>query len=381
MRVYAAEAWVSLALRFAKDNEHIVDMLEKVATDPVPQVRLQIAQNLQVICIAAPDRMWTIAERIAKTEENVGVLASFLGRSLHRFCHSNPERCEAIIETVQNRLSDNSIGAEEGTEHICEALGSLSAQLWVGQGRSSAWDWLVYWSEDTETNNGILYQFLSSLREALFFRYKGLAEPEDFAMCDRAQKSFVLILEKALVESTKHFADATNAELTEDVREAAGKKYQNAEKITHHAMSQLYFGSGAFKSNDKELPGLPNQQSMKQFLTDYSEALSLLENSREPATHHHLIQIYEFLVPGDPVAVFDAVHSILLGPASRDGYQFESLGNDAVVRIVKRYIAENRSIFEDRETQRKLLSILQLFSDVGWPEALKLIYELPDLLR
>ena len=48
---------------------------------------------------------------------------------------------------------------------------------------------------------------------------------------------------------------------------------------------------------------------------------------------------------------------------------------------MKRYIADHRGIFEDPKRRAMLVEILQLFSEVGWTDALRLLYDLPDLLR
>jgi hypothetical protein len=120
---------------------------------------------------------------------------------------------------------------------------------------------------------------------------------------------------------------------------------------------------------------------MARFISDYAGILAMLANSREPATLHHLIELYEFLMPGDPVTVFEAIHGILLGRGEEQGYHYESLGDTAVVRIVQCYLADYRAIFEDEGRRARLVAILQLFSKVGWPDALKLLYDLPDLLR
>jgi hypothetical protein len=117
------------------------------------------------------------------------------------------------------------------------------------------------------------------------------------------------------------------------------------------------------------------------FLTDYADILALLAAAREPSTLHHLIELYAFLIPGDPIAVFEAIHAILLGPGEEEGYHHETLAHSAVVKIIRRYIADHRAIFEDEGRRSRLVAILQLFSDVGWTEALRLLYDLPDLLR
>jgi hypothetical protein len=164
-------------------------------------------------------------------------------------------------------------------------------------------------------------------------------------------------------------------------REAAGKAYQTVESVTHCAMNQIYFGSGANANDQHPALGLPDHPAMTRFLSDYAACLDLFAASGNPATIHHLIELYEYLIPGDPAGVFDAIYAVLLGPAAREGYHHESLGNSVVVRIIERYLADYRSILEDEARQARLVAILQLFSDVGWSDALKLLYDLPDLLR
>lgn len=78
--------------------------------------------------------------------------------------------------------------------------------------------------------------------------------------------------------------------------------------------------------------------------------------------------------------MFDIVHAVLPGAGNARGYHHESLANSVVVRIILRYIAGQRSIFDDPERRARLVSILGLLSDVGRSDALKLMYELSDLL-
>ena len=79
--------------------------------------------------------------------------------------------------------------------------------------------------------------------------------------------------------------------------------------------------------------------------------------------------------------MFDRVSDLLVGPAAREGYHFESLGSDVLVRLIRRYLADHRAVFDDDVRRARLVRVLELFSSAGWPEALKLLYELPDLLR
>jgi hypothetical protein len=380
VRVYAAQAWVSLAPRFALEHPIIVDRLEAILVDPVPAVRLQAAQNLQVIRVAAPERMWAMGERIAAQEADNQILATYLSRSMRRFSNSDPERCETVLAIVKERVKDDLANDQNGRNFLHESLGDWAAQLFAGQGRALARTWLEEWASDPMRYGDLLDSFTSSLRGTFFERYGSGAGVEACALCDRAQEGIALILTKATAISAE-----ARAVLASDADEAdkqlAQKRYGGAEKVIHHAMNQLYFGSGAYAGNGKDRPGLPDSAAMVRFLTDYVHILTLLARSREPATLHRLIELYEFLIPCDPVAVFEAIHAILLGRGVEEGYHYESLGNTAVVRILQRYIADYRAIFEDDGRRANLVAILQLFSEAGWPEALKLLYDLPDLLR
>ncbi|MBB5412150.1 hypothetical protein HDG34_006121 [Paraburkholderia sp. HC6.4b] len=380
VRVYAAEALVSLASRFAVEHPTIADRLQTCLADPAPAVRLQVAQNLQVLFLAAPERMWAMAEQIVTSETDAEIISTFLSNALRRLSRSEPERCEALLGMVKDRLDGDLGGDYPGRNDILESLGGWTAQLYAGQGRTLTRTWLEEWSVDPARYRDLLDAFTSSLRGAFFDRYAPAAHANACAMCDRAQEGLSLILASATTTAAEAYRTLTSGAPEDDKREAE-QHYRAAEMVINHAMNQLYFGSGAHANNQDTAVGLPDAAAKSRFLSEYPAILALLGRSREPSTLHHLIELYEFLIPGNPVTVFEAIHAILLGRGEEEGYHYESLGSTAVVRIVQRYIADYRAIFEDEGRRGRLIAILQLFSEVGWPDALKLLYQLPDLFR
>lgn len=380
VRVYAAEAYVSLAQRFGAEYNEIVEMFDAILSDPVPTVRLQAAQNLQVLHRIAPERFWLLAERIASREPNEEVLASFLCHVVPRFAPSAPERCEAIIETVLRRPVATPTEKDADRAEVGAMVGGLVAQLWVWQRRPRALEWLTKWASDPFTYQEILTSFLSTLRDAFFERYAPI-DGQDHSVSDRAQRAAIIILEASSALAESSYLVLSAGDIPSAERQRYGRTYESAEAVLHHLMNQLYFGAGAFAHNRDLKKGLITPETMRQFLADYRPLLALLANSRQPATHHRLVELYEYVIPGDPAGVFNALHALLLGAGAREGYHHESLASTVIVRMVTRYIADYRSIFEDDEKRRQLIEILRLFSDVGWPDALKLLYDLPDLLR
>lgn len=380
VRIYAAQAYVALADRFGADHGEILDMIEASLADPVPQVRLQAARSLQVLSRVAPERMWAIAEAIARNETHTNILASFLTHFLFRFTWVEVERCEAIIETVLERHDTLADVDGSGKDEVGMSLGQLAAQLWVQQEREAALGWLETWTRDLSVHRDELWSFVSMLRHTLFARYLSTEEP-DTAICDRSQRGAMLILEECSSASTRSHMVVMVDNVQGADRDSAIEIYRVAEDLIHHLMNQFYFGSGAHHESHDPAPGLPNFDAMRQFLADYRPMLDLLANSHEPSTHHHLVELYEYLIPADPEGVFAALHYVLTGPAAREDYHYEDLASSVIVRMITRYIADHRSIFEDNERRTALVEILRLFSEVGWPEALRLLYDLPDLLR
>jgi hypothetical protein len=183
----------------------------------------------------------------------------------------------------------------------------------------------------------------------------------------------------ALVEARPHLL----GEPGQDAIAAWRPHYLAAEGVIDQICNQLYFGSGAFRSrgHGQGQPGLPDAHAKQRFLTDYAPILDAIAIHAPARTVHNLFELLAYLVEGDPTGVLDRIAKILLGPAAEDGYQFEYLGMDSLVKLVRRYLADHRDVFENRDRRRKLVEVLELFSSAGWPQALKLLFELPDVLR
>jgi hypothetical protein len=380
VRVYAADAYVSLADRFGEEHGELVDMFDAILADPSPQVRLQAAQNLQVLSRIALDKMWLLAERVAREEPHIGVLSAFLHYVISRFTWHDVEKCKAIIETIRARREAVERDDKPGRDKVAEQLGGVTAQLWCWQEEAFALEWVKAWADNPAAHREFFTSFLSMLRGAFFARY-ATGEERDAALADRSQQAAMVILEACSAAAETSHAAVMGGTVAGAEREAAIATYKAAESVIGHLMNQLYFGSGAHADNREAKVGLTSAEVMRCFLVDYRPMLELLAASHEPSTHHHLVELYEFLIPGDPAGVFDALHALLTGPAAREGYHHESLAAPVIVRMITRYIADHRSIFEDDMRRVALVEILRLFSDVGWSEALKLLYDLPELLR
>jgi len=149
-------------------------------------------------------------------------------------------------------------------------------------------------------------------------------------------------------------------------RQAMEALYISAERLLDQSCSQLYFGSGAFRpSNNKDGPGLLDVSGKQRFLADTRTILDQMGQNGSARTIHHLIDIYAYLADAAPDVSFDHIAAILIGPAIEENYQFEALGADALVALVRRYLADYRAVFEDQKRRARLVAVLETFSSTG----------------
>ncbi|MBY4611614.1 hypothetical protein K6M90_28735 [Rhizobium sp. 9T] len=380
VRVYAALSWVSLASQYAEENPIIIDRLDACLHDPAATVRLQVASRLDLIPATSADQMWAMATRLASAEPNLEVLTALLNGPLYAFALVEPEKCEELLVIVKNRLETGAFEKAEDCNLLFETFGGWTAQLFAAQGRALARDWLEQWCRNPQGNAEALNAFSSSVRNVLFEKYNPEAAEEAIAASERACDGITSILKASLQRCDEAYKELTAEQGGSMDRDEAVSSYQTCSKIVDHVAKQLYFGSGAFKKSKAEKAGLSDTAAMRQFLNDYQSPLELLGRSREPRTIHHLVELYEFLVPADPARVFDAIHTVV-GQAREGGYHLENLAASVVVRLVRQYIADHRPLFDDSHRREQLVAILRIFSDVGWPSAMTLLFDLPDLMR
>ena len=96
---------------------------------------------------------------------------------------------------------------------------------------------------------------------------------------------------------------------------------------------------------------------------------------------HRLVEMLEAVAPVDPRRVFLQVAALIEG-GKRDNYQYESMAVDNIVRIVRKYLAEYRSLLqEDVDCRAALRKILDAFVAAGWPAAQRLSYRLDEIYR
>lgn len=382
VRVYVAASYMTLAAFNTTSAEALRARVIRMLDDPAPTVRLQVAQSVNTLWEVDRTQMWRLAEKIATEETDTGVIGFFAGGPLARLADVAPEKCEQLLAQLLEKPQLHE-KEDRNPNDFHEAVATLAARLWIVGARTAAQRWILSWTATPENCDAYLWPLISWLREALFAKFAEGARLRDQHIQDRAREVLRTIVDAAgdtLFDAKRVLLSAS---ATASEQAAAERKFTVGLRLTEHSCSQLYFGSGAFENGnaDRNGDGLRDDTQKRDFLSEYEGVLDRIALSGNSAVSYRLVELYEYLIGAAPERVFDKIADVVIGPAASDGYHYESLALDTVARIVRRYLADHRTIFDDAGRRARLVRILELFSDAGWPDALKLLYELPDLLR
>jgi len=168
-------------------------------------------------------------------------------------------------------------------------------------------------------------------------------------------------------------ADQTDARNTEASHDA---------ELLNQMSDQFFFAVGAMEVRKGEEPRALVQIDPESATSQKTKRpFGGLAMSGRPRTVYDMLQLLDFLAPGDPTMVFDLTSHALLQGGKLHGYQYESLGADQFVKMIGRTIADHREIFDDPVRRLALVEVLEVFVEAGWPTAQRLLYRLPEALR
>ncbi len=371
-RVDAAQGLMAMAGHPGLADDDVMAAIERLSTDPKPQVRSQIAGSLVCLYETVPEAMWRIANRLAHEELSRGVLWSLCVRGLHRLAGGYADRVVPLIKPIMDRVSDG-----PGSERVIEACMTMVVGLHVWQGNSDCCGILDDILVDNPFRVQELHCALSNVREALIYGETDSTITEECQIRQRAFKILEDILDRAhdLVQDVRRRGQTQG--WPEDLQNELRPLIQLIDQIG----SIIYFASDArdsAKPSSDEDQGATLQQQ-ERFYHESKGIVGKLAHVDIPSVTHHLVQMLEHFIPYDPAQVFLTIGGIVVAGQSAN-YQYESMAADRVVRLVERYLAEYRWIFrQDEGCRQSLLKILDIF--VHWPAAHRLTYRLAEIYR
>ena len=370
-RIEAVEGLFSLLANPSFDVEPILASLRILAKDRLPVVRFQVAWRLFLLRDRAPEAMWELIESLA-ADRSYRVRLEVV-TALDRCAHAAPDRALALMSKMLDEAG-TALGKPEEVRKNCIAC-LTCYYLWRDDPTAKATvERIVEGIPATAHDAGSMFP---TLRNAL--QYVEPANPERALRTrERAAKLFNEITGNAVPQMRELIAKRLRRE--EPTHEEQ-THFDDLELLLVTCGTELYFASGAFQEHRYGLPPELTTPEQRELYPALAASWDLLAQIGSPNLVHHLVQTLEMYVPVDPAGVF-----LLIGEAVLSGrlwsYHFEDQAVELVVRIIRTYIAEHRSIFErHRDCLRVLRELLDLFITAGWPSARIVAYRVDEVFR
>jgi hypothetical protein len=372
-RTAAAHGLLDLTRASKTRDPQIIAAIRKLARDRVPEVRLQIVQNLAMLRTLDPAYAWSEVEYVLAKEVTRGVVASAIG-ALARMADLEFPRSIRAAKGVLRRYRNKN---EAGMAACRSDAETLIFDVHINAKDDEADKFATALLHDIIGNAGIVQQLIA--------RYSGnlligsLDNPEALNNRPRLKtlafyrsvtdQAFSEIQSRASLLDIKKFGTWSETDQSA-VRDMFG--------ILNEVSLRIYIAAGTHQDGSTLTDDVSPQQA--RLYREGEPIFKRLANAIVAPVAHYLIQALERYIPLDPSGVF-ALIAQAVKSAEQGGYSDESMAADLIVRIVERYLADYRAIFSDRARLDDLMDCLDVFVRAGWPAAQALTFKLGEIWR
>lgn len=380
-RIEAAEGLPELCRHAACVNPEILAAVKRLSEDPAPAVRAQIYWRLTRLWDVDRDFVWEALERAAASESSLGVLQAALQGGLAPVQGVDPPRVARLTASIADRPP-----ADEGSKELRDGCAALFTSLAVWHAAPLAAERMAQITRDPLTHAAEARHVLHQLRGMLVMGDPGAPD----AKRDAARRRSLDIVAEIVAHAAARFA-ALHAEAAgahpAPPPEPVMAHLRELASVLDGAGSQLYFVAKDAAKRDDASPAVdkdgpvPTPAQLARFHTETGSIIDALADVGLAHLAHHLLELLEILVPHDPPSVFLRIARVVRA-ARASNYQYDSLAQGLVVRLVQRYLAEYQDAIESSTERRgAFLDVLDIFVLAGWPEARQLSYRLEDVYR
>lgn len=378
-RIDAAKGLMLLGSKPSCVNSEIIGEIQKLAVDPVPAVRLQIADHLARLNKTAPETMREILSSMVKNDQSSIVLRAVLNRSLGALMEEDPESVCRLAEIAFRRTDRD---ADNGAQ-FHPACASIFLFLFLRKDNPESGRLVREIAGNAHIHSGEAAQIITEIRADLTAGPVETPDPASEMVRGKVFECLSLIATSA-ASGLKFLQDNHRGAEFSTWPTTDQQKLRTIAKLPDTIASQLYFASGAFNAKPNVSPREERTLSLGQkqrLLREAGPLIDSLSINAHPATVHHLLEMLEYLIDVNPREVFlRIVHLVKSGKPG--GYHYESLADDLAVKVVNRVLAEFRPMLqEDRDCGKAMIAMLDVFVEAGWPQALQLTYRLDEIFR
>ena len=345
-----------------------------LANDPLPSVRIHIAEGIHLLEAISPELMWELLGQCAATESHPMLLHGLLRWPLVHLQDTHGERIIPLVQAIASNVKDD----KDRVDVADNVLWIYLNQYLVHQSIASQ-ALLFQIADHPYEHHALAWRLPFQLRQS------SKHGPKSNIVIQQRSDLFNRLISSTCRHCRKHITELEQRPL-DMWTEAEEQMLRNLLELANHLGQELFFLSGAFRAEPAPSLASTNDPPLSQvqaqlFWHNHHHSIRLLADLGLSALTYHLLKILNHIAPIDPAEVF-----ILFGDALRavavSGYQSEKMGIDLALKIVNRHLSEDKAIFqEDPRCSAALLEVFDILLTSGWPDARKLAYQIHKVFR
>lgn len=371
----AAQGLPLLARR--RSDEQISGAVDQLLADRVPSVRYLSARNLFWLIENHRTDFWRLVYRTAEDETNGVVLQGLCETLWYTVSEYESESAQALSRLFERVFTEDQIP-------ILDAMVDLTVWLLIRREN----DWAA------EAMDAVLsdpVHFRKPLRRAVLY----LARFVDLRRADPQPKAYVM--DRAIFWQGKIIAAAATGvrELRRSSTQSGASADEETQKlivdtyaVIDEVVTRLYFAADLRDGPRDDRNKAISREDRKHL---YFKSKPLLEQVLSFAqsdgngmllarTAHYFMQLLNGVLEYDPRGVLHMASNVALS-SKPYGYNLDSLAVREAVNLVGAALADHRPELRQGEVLGALLTLLDVFAEAGWPDALNLVWRLDEVFR
>lgn len=332
-------------------------------------------RDLSSISEVLPDEFWQLLEEIARRDKNAVVLQGVC-ESLWRVTGRNEERAASVLAILAPRVI-------RGPDHSELARIFMALTMWLCIVRKHPW--AVGLSAQL-MNDPVKYsKSLSRATNASIPFVKPYKAGGDE---DKAVESAIGWLFQSVEAAERGLVAISGMKEVPAESEGEDLPARNLYSVMDQLVTQMYF---ALDSKPNVRRGVGAEPTADQRAELYWRVKPLLKRvlrfARTPKTGvlagptaYRLMEMLNGVLALDPEGVIEMAWEVVISGRPH-GFNLDSLAIEQVVKITESILADYRLQARVDTALGQILEIIEIFSETGWPQALRLVWRLDEVYR
>jgi hypothetical protein len=363
-RIASASGLINLFLR--ELDPTLLKIIIDGAADTNPIVRYYVIKDIHKVKASYPKEYWNLLiERIEKENDE------FILGSLIRNVAVDKDSYEKINQLL--KIANKKKTDPNSRSSFVESYVNLLLYLYI--------------NENHKLSKSILEDSLSSMifcRTLVFKIFKTL----DPGMLSNnySEKNPASDLLLTLIHLILSKAEIILKNIDEDDLQQENLEVKSALEVIDNVVQRIYFSLNLNSVNKNDSLVIENKKAfyfrVKPILNSVLGISSQITRGGMIMAHtaHYFIQTLNIVVDYDAKDALSMANRIT-SYSMATGYTFDSMAVREIVNLTEKILADNRDLLLNSDSFNDLISLLDVYINSGWTDALQLLWKLDDIFR